>query len=172
MLQTKEDVTNIIMTRMQKVLDNVLPSYTESNRMYMCTTLKVAWLAGEITWEECNFATQEIETYLKHLGPYETLEMSLSLANLNSSKSSRELIYRNWSNRPMTSPTLEQKWITQALTYGLGIWEGLKTAEHAGDLTCTQAGIVKHSIEQFIVRRGREPTIQEMKDWEESCRTL
>lgn len=149
------------MTKMQKILDKVLPRYLESKRRYMCTSLKEKWLVGKITWEEYRFATQEIDAYLKHLGPYETLVMALQNARIDSSEWSREQIYRNWTNRPITSPTLEQKWITQALIYGLGIWEGLKTAEHAGDLTCTQVDLVKYAIEQF----GREPTIQELKDW-------
>lgn len=153
------------MTKMQKILDKVLPDYLNSRRRYMCTSLKDAWLAGEITWEECKFATHEIDDYLRHLWPYETLEMALQQARIPNSKWHREQIYHNWADRPMTSPTLEQKWITKALVYGLGIWEGLKTAEHAGDLTRTQVDIVKHSIEQFIGKHRREPTLQELKDW-------
>lgn len=149
------------MTKMQKILDKVMPTYLDGKRRYMCTTLKVSWLAGEITWEEYKFATQEIETYLKHLGPYDTLEMALHQAGIDSSEEAREQIYHNWTNRPITSHTLEQKWITQALSYGLGIWEGLKLAEEVGDLACTQVDLVKYSIEQL----GREPTIQELKDW-------
>lgn len=147
--------------RMQKILDKALPAYLGSKRRYMCTSLKDAWLEGEITWEEYTFATQEIGTYLKHLGPYDTLLVSLQQARLDHSRWHREQIYHNWVDRPMTSPALEQKWIKQTLGYGLGIWEGLKLAEEVGDLSCTQVDIVKHSIEQF----GREPTIQELKDW-------
>ena len=149
------------MTKMQKILNKVLPSYLASKDRLMCWTMIEAGLAGEITWEEYKFATKEIKEYLLHFGSYDTLFVSLSMANLNPSMEDRERIYQNWSNRPITSPTLEQKWITQALSYGEGIWEGLKIAEDVGDLTCTQVDIIKYSIEQF----GREPTIQELKDW-------
>ena len=147
--------------RMQKILDKVLPAYLDSKSRYMCTTLKEAWLEGEITWEDYKFATKEIDAYLKHLGPYETLEVALQDARLNCSQWHREQIYHNWVDRPMTSPALERWWITKALSYGKGIWQGLKIAEDAGYLTCTQVGIVKYSIGQF----GREPTRRELKNW-------
>lgn len=152
------------MTEMQKILNKVLPVYLKSDARLMCYSIHDAYYKKLLTSEERDYALKEVQDYIEHLGMSRTkgcLRVALYRADLSSTLEDRERIYRNWSDRPMTSPTLEKKWITQTLGYGLGIWEGLKTAENAGDLTRTQVDIVKHSIEQL----RREPTMQELKNW-------
>lgn len=152
------------MTEMQKILNKVLPAYLKSDARLMCDSIHAAYYKELLTSEERDYALKEVQDYIEHLGMSRTkgcLRAALYQADLSSTLEDRERIYRNWADRPMTSPTLEQEWITQALSYGEGIWEGLNITEDVGDLTCTQVGIVKHSIEQL----RREPTIQEMRDW-------
>lgn len=154
--------------RMQKILDKVIPLYLKEEPRLMCYTLHRACNQGIITIEERFYAIEEVRDYLEHLGMDRrlgTLRVALHRANLNSSPQDLEHIYRNWSDRPITSPTLEQKWITQALSYGEGVWEGLTIARGAGDLTWTQVELVKYAIYEFIEEYGCEPTIQELKDW-------